>query len=551
MLCLSKQLIKASNINQNNNLILIMIKDYSLTGSLEQEENKDDKLDDKTNNYILQSFSLDQYNKNNSKFNRNLLSLVTKYFYSDKPYIKIDLDLDFHSEIMLLNRAIINATDELLNMCDKMIEKTTSVLPMSYSYKFATDYDIYSQPYSDNTNAKRYSLFDFFSSSTKEDEELDQKMNKDKTQVSVLNDVGLKQQIMSDMVAYQKYRDAINQRNLFLNSLCSHTFGSPYTLYYNSANNTLSYAADVAAIDYYILILQNIIDNSHIRGLNYAFKLQKSFKERNKEGNKERNKEQKREKKGQQYFGLNYDIDLDIDEKKTESLVEKANYILPILQKFRQHLHTYLYDISKRSLTFDEYFVNLKMFWKNIGQEAHIGAQVSPFKYKAELLQAKLKIENERLEKEKEQLENERILELKIKTEMEIDKKAEMEAIRIVKEFKNKQLINDAENYVREQEIIQKDRKTNYSIMEWDHFNRRIKHHMTGITGVLVSGINGLVKAPKDFIINFATETILDLGKVAVLLLVLIYSVLYSFKKIKFFIFGNNVKDNNEGKEDK
>jgi hypothetical protein len=275
-------------------------------------------------------------------------------------------------------------------------------------------------------------------------------------------------------------------------------------------------------------VLQNIIDNSHIRGLNYAFKEYKKLRD------KDKNKNNKA-----YYSGLYYDIDLDIDTKKTESLVEKAKYMLPFLQKFEKQLPTYLYDISKRSLTFDEYFMNLKVFWQNIGQEAHIGSQMYPFKYKAEMLKIKEKMEKEQLEKDKEK-----------QAELEIDKIAKNEAAKIIREFKNKQLIEEAKNYVREQEIIQKDRKTNYSIIEWEHFNRKIKQQVFGFTNTLVSGINGAVKAPKDFVIDFATETVLDIGKVAILALLLGYFVLYSLKNLMSFVFNNDKdKDKNDDKK--
>lgn len=103
-----------------------------------------------------------------------------------------------------------------------------------------------------------------------------------------------------------------------------------------------------------------------------------------------------------------------------------------------------------------------------------------------------------------------------------------------------------------EQKIIQKDRKTNYSIIEWEHFNRKIKQQVFGFTNTLVSGINGAVKAPKDFVIDFATETVLDIGKVAILALLLGYFILYSLKNLMSFVFNNNNdKDKNDDNKNK
>ena len=85
MVCLSNQLIEASN------LIPTMFKEYSLDSSLYKEQVQDEDAP-KNSNYILQSFSLDQYktkNKNNNaKLNENenmnenwLLLIVTDYFF--------------------------------------------------------------------------------------------------------------------------------------------------------------------------------------------------------------------------------------------------------------------------------------------------------------------------------------------------------------------------------------------------------------------------------------------------------------------------------------
>jgi hypothetical protein len=288
----------------------------------------------------------------------------------------------------------------------------------------------------------------------------------------------------------------------------------------------IEFEYDPSTIRNFIAILQNIIDNSYIRGLNKGFKM---YKERSE------TKIKKGKSKGSNYDGLRFDVELDIDTKKTESLVEKAKYMLPILQKFEQQLPTYLTHLSKRSLNIDTYFMNLKAFWQNILDKTYIGSQLHPFKYEAEMLEVKKKEDKELLEKDKEK-----------QAELEIDKMAENEAFKIIRAFKNKQLIEEAKNYVREQEIIQKDRKTNYSIIEWDQFNRKIKQHVFGFTNTLVSGIDGAMKAPKDFVIDFATETVLDISKVAVLALVLMYCILYSFKKLKSFVFYN--KDSKDSK---
>ena len=134
------------------------------------------------------------------------------------------------------------------------------------------------------------------------------------------------------MYDYQLLRLALNRRESFLNSLCFDTFGAPYILYFNSVNNTLQSAFDVNPIKHFTVVVQNIIDNSYIRGLNKGFK--KGY-------SKDKDKDK----------GLKYDFESDFNKEQKETLVEKAKYILPILHKLEQRLPSYLSNIGRRSLT--------------------------------------------------------------------------------------------------------------------------------------------------------------------------------------------------------
>jgi hypothetical protein len=485
-----------------------MINDYLLN---QVSSSSYDSKDNTLHSFILNMYKNDLVYQNQitTKMADWIITIFTKTIINSNSKTKSKLKYENYifKEIGLLNKLIINATDGLLNMCDKLIEKTTSVLPLSYQIKLTHDMNMYSDNNNNNNNN-------------------DNNDNDKALSIKTYGNQELAKQIVDDLYYFQQHRDAIYNRQLFLNGLCFYTFGTPYVHYYISEYDMIEFEYDPSTIRNFIAILQNIIDNSYIRGLNKGFKL---YKERS-----ENKIKKDKTKSSNNYDGLRFDVELDIDATKTKSLVEKAKYMLPILQKFEQQLPTYLTQLSKRSLTIDEYFMNLKAFWQNIGQEAHIGSQMYPFKYKAEMLEIKEKMEKEQLEKDKEK-----------QAELEIDKIAENEAAKIIREFKNKQLIEEAKNYVREQEIIQKDRKTNYSIIEWDHFNRKIKQHVFGFTSTLVSGINGAVKAPKDFVIDFATETVLDIGKVAVLALLLGYFVLYSVKNLMSFLFNNDNKNNN------
>jgi hypothetical protein len=194
---------------------------------------------------------------------------------------------------------------------------------------------------------------------------------------------------------------------------------------------------------------------------------------------------------------------------------------LPILQKFERQLPIYLELISKRSLTIEDYFKNLNNFWEDVLEQANIGAHDSPFEFKEELS----KKETLRLKHEEE------LLKKKLK-QLEIDKKAEIEANQIIQEFRNKQRIEDAHNYVREQNIMQDNKKYNYSNIEWSQYKNKIKQRVADFTDVFVYGINGLLKSPVDFIVNFTSDTIFDIGKVAFMLFILISICSYIYKKI-------------------
>jgi hypothetical protein len=416
-------------------------------------------------------FSLDKYNTKDTKIKKWI-----SYF--------MDETLSQKEKVDSLNQHIINATNTLLQMCNRMIEKTTSVLPLSYSYKLTTDIEFYSE----KTEEKKEGFLSYFSSSTE----------------VVATNTELKDQIAMDLYTYHKYREAVNNRESFLNSLCDNTFEDPHTLFYDSENNSISFTYDPNKIKYYIIIVQNIIDNSHIRNLNRGFK-EKKEKMSKKEG----------------YNGIRFDIDLDIDKDKTKSLVEKAKYILPILQKFERQLPNYLELTSKRSLTLEDYFTNLNTFWTDVLEQANIGAHDSPFEFKEELSKKealRVKQEAELLEKELKRLD--------------INKKAELESNQIIQEFRNKQRIEDAHNYVREQNIMQDYKKYNYSNIEWSQYKNKIKQRVTDFTDVFVYGINGLLKSPADFIVNFTSDTIFDIGKVVFMLLILMSICSYIYKKI-------------------
>ena len=445
-----------------------------------------------------------------------MLNKWVSYFYFVKRENKEETDLfenRIQSEVDSLNRVIINATDGLLNMCENMIAKTTSSLPLSYSSytHFETEMRFQKEKEKEeNNNDDSSGLFGFFSSASL-------KKNDDKSVVlsKELDKAELKTEVIEQMYDYQQYRLAINNRQAFLNGLCFNTFGNPYTLYYNSTDNTLINAFDPSLLNYYIVIVQNIIDNSLIRGLNKGIKGQ----------------------------NLKYDVDIDSEKDKKDSLVEKAKYILPILQKLEQRLPDYLLNIGKRSLTVDEYFANLRHFWTDILDEANIAAHDSPSKYEAELLEKRkareAREETDRKARQAKEETDRKAREAKEETDRktrlereETDRKAREEAERVIQEFKNKQLLTDAKDYIREQKIVQKDKRQNYSVAEWEQLKRQVKLHVSGFTGSLVSGVDGIIKVPLNYVLGLASDTIWDLGVIAIMALILIAICLRIYNKI-------------------
>jgi hypothetical protein len=496
-----------TELSLNNQNKVAMVNDYTLVNKVSP-----------SNDIVSSTFGLQDFKQKEEKEKEK--SVLNKWVSSfSSSFERKKDDTIFEKEITLLNRLIINATDGLLNMCDNMIAKTTSSLPLSYSFytQFETEIRHIEELEGAGDLEGEAGLFGFFSSSSssmkkKEDSKsLVKPLDKD-------ND-----DVRKQMYDYQLYRQALNNRQSFLNGLCFDTFGAPYTLYYNSVDNTLQFAFDLKQLQFYTIIVQNIIDNSYIRGLNKGFK-QGYINDKNK--------------------GFKYDADLDFNKDKKDILVEKAKYILPVLHKLEQRLPSYLSNIAKRSLTTEEYFANLRHFWSDILDEANIAAHETPSKYELKLLEekrAQLDLEEKerkaRLEKEetdkRARLEREETDKRARLEREETDRRAKLTAERVIQEFKNKKLKKDAENYIREQEILEEDKRQNYSTTEWQQLGRQIKLQVSGFTGSLVSSVDGIIKVPVDYVLGFATDTIWEIGKVLGMVLILITI----FNKIVSLIF--------------
>jgi hypothetical protein len=271
--------------------------------------------------------------------------------------------------------------------------------------------------------------------------------------------------------------------------------------------------------------VQNIIDNGFIRNLNRGFKSQ--------------TKNNGNDKK----TDFNFDVEFDIDKDKKEILVEKAKYILPILQRMEQRLPNYLSDIAKRSLNIDEYFQNLRQFWTEILDETIIAAHDSPLKYKFELAALRLKAEDElKMRLKAEQESAERVLKSQ-QIEKEKMQRAEQEAQRIKDEYKKKALIDEARDFVRQAEILFKEKQQNFSNQEWQQFNVWFSHQMTKGVNVYDSVLGGLGQVlhstfsiPTNVIMNFASTQVSEIGKLLILVAGVVIVGLMTLFFVKLFI---------------
>ena len=517
----SKETQKSLNnavFDNGSNHIVAMVKDYTLI---------DMPVNIYSNVLNIHSFSLKQYkDKDKELLNHQKMKNLNNNWFDDIKQLfnkltKEDLELELEpfevrvqNHVDSLNRIIINASDSLLNMCDKMIEKTTSSLPLSYSSYAQFETEMRAKDYesitsdSDKESDNGRSFFSFFSSSSKtvpSQALVIRELDKDKTEIET--------EVLEQMYAYQQYRLTLNNRQTFLNSLCFNTFGDPYTIYYNSANNTLNVAYNAAPIRFYAIIVQNIIDNSYVRNLNRGFKNQKNDK------TKDKNQ-------------FNFDVDFDIDKDKKEILVEKAKYILHILQKLDQRLPTYLFDVAKRSLSLDEYFQNLRQFWTDILDESVIGAQDSPEKYKLEV----------------ERLRHKADLDLKRRLKDAQDAadkilQAEKEAQRIKDDYRKQSLIDEAHDFVRQEKILFNERQQNFSNKEWQQFNTWFSYQLTKGVNVydsLLGGVGQLIYStfdvPANIILNFASSKVSEIGKLFILVAGVVIVGLMTLFFVKLFV---------------
>jgi hypothetical protein len=130
-----------------------------------------------------------------------------------------------------------------------------------------------------------------------------------------------------------------------------------------------------------------------------------------------------------------------------------------------------------------------------------------------------------------------------------------LEATRLLDEYKKKVLIDDVNNYIRQTEIELRDRNQNFSDKEWEQFNKRVAHHISGAIGMYDSTIDGVGKIlystlsiPTNAVIDFASTQVSQIGKLFILiagvliigLMTLFFIRLFIKRVVKILFFQSN-----------
>jgi hypothetical protein len=136
-----------------------MVNDYTLVNKVSEPINDNQNI----NGFSLNGFK-EREIRDNEKKRSNKENVLNKWFsYFSK---KFEFDDSFEQRVQTyvdsLNRLIINASDGLLNMCDKMIAKTTSSLPLSYSSYAQFETEIRTKDSDVEDEGSSNSFFSFF-----------------------------------------------------------------------------------------------------------------------------------------------------------------------------------------------------------------------------------------------------------------------------------------------------------------------------------------------------------------------------------------------------
>ena len=130
-----------------------------------------------------------------------------------------------------------------------------------------------------------------------------------------------------------------------------------------------------------------------------------------------------------------------------------------------------------------------------------------------------------------------------IKAEKEKMLKAEQEAQRIKDEYRKKALIDEARDFVRQGELLFKERQQNFSNQEWQQFNAWFSHQLTkgvNIYDSVLSGVGQMLHStfsiPTNVVINFASTQVSEIGKLLILVAGVVIVGLMTLFFVKLFI---------------
>ena len=121
--------------------------------------------------------------------------------------------------------------------------------------------------------------------------------------------------------------------------------------------------------------------------------------------------------------------------------------------------------------------------------------------------------------------------------------KAEQEAQRIKDEYRKKALIDEARDFVRQEELLFKERQQNFSNQEWQQFNMWFSNQLTkgvNIYDSVLGGVGQLIHStfsiPTNVVINFASTQVSEIGKLLILVAGVVIVGLMTLFFVKLFI---------------
>ena len=110
-------------------------------------------------------------------------------------------------------------------------------------------------------------------------------------------------------------------------------------------------------------------------------------------------------------------------------------------------------------------------------------------------------------------------------------------------EYKKKALIDEARDFVRQSEILFKERQQNFSNIEWQQYNVWFSHQMKKAVDVYDTALGGVgqllhstLNIPVNVVLNFASTQVSEIGKLLILVAGVVIVGLMTLFFVKLFI---------------